>query len=176
MSLLRSLMTLFVCAASVFAQQHRVGMSGPEPPALQGQGRWHYRAPLLHARSEVAVAGVAGRVYVIGGYADGFVDQPLNEEYDPATNSWRGRAPMLRGLNHVGAVGFNGKVYCIGGFVEQNHSAVTDVSVYDPMTDKWEKLAPLPLALGSVSVAVLDGKIHAVGGHESRERRHSSCL
>jgi hypothetical protein len=37
-------------------QTHRVGTSGPEPPALQGAGRWHYLAPLLHARGEVAVA------------------------------------------------------------------------------------------------------------------------
>jgi len=166
MRALQSLIILFLCVASVFAQQRRVGTTGPEPPPLQGQGRWHYRASLPHARSEVAVAEVSGKVYVIGGYADGFVDQPLNEEYDPTTNAWRGRAPMLRGLNHVGAVGLNGKLYCIGGFVEQNHSAVTDVSVYDPVSDKWQRLAPLPVPLGAVSVAVLDGKIHAVGGHD----------
>ncbi len=79
MRALQSSFTLFLGAASVVSQQHRVGMSGPEPPALQGQGCWHYRAPLPHARSEVAVAEVGGKVYVIGGYADGFVDQPLNE-------------------------------------------------------------------------------------------------
>src|SRR5229473_8637404 len=77
MRALQSLIILFLCAGFVFAQQHRVGTTGPEPPPLQGQGRWHYRAPLPPARSEVAVAEVAGKVYVIGGYADGFVDQPL---------------------------------------------------------------------------------------------------
>ena len=147
-------------------QQHRAGTSGPETPPLQGQGRWHYQAPLPHARGEVAVAETGGRIYVLGGYADGFVDQPLNEEYDPATNSWRGRAPMPRGLNHVGAVGLNGKIYCIGGFVEQNKSAAVDVTMYDPATDAWQELAPLPSPLGSVSVAVLGGKIHAVGGRD----------
>jgi len=161
MRALQSLIILFLCVASVFAQQHRVGTTGPEPPPLQGQGSWHYRAPLPHARSEVAVAEVSGKVYVIGGYADGYVD------YDPTTNTWRGRAPMLRGLNHVGAVGLNGKLYCIGGFVEQNHSAVTDVSVYDPVSDKWRRLAPLAVPLGSVSVAVLDGKIHAASSNSS---------
>ncbi len=45
---------------------------------------------------------------MLGGYADGFVDQPLNDEYDPATSIRRERAPMPRGLNHVGAVGLNG--------------------------------------------------------------------
>jgi hypothetical protein len=66
-------------------------------------------------------------------------------------------------LNHAG-VGINGKVYCIGGCVEQNHSAVSDVSVYDPVIDKWRQLMPLPFPLGSVSVAALEGKIHVVGG------------
>jgi hypothetical protein len=39
-----------------FAQTHRVGTAGPETPALEGAGRWHYLAPLPHARGEVAVA------------------------------------------------------------------------------------------------------------------------
>ncbi len=64
MRALQSLIILFLCAGFVFTQQHRVGTSGPEPPPLQGQGRWHYRAPLPHARSEVAVAEVSGKVYV----------------------------------------------------------------------------------------------------------------
>src|SRR2546426_3296700 len=150
MRALQSLIMLFLCVASVFAQQHRVGTTGPEPPPLQGQGRWHYRAPLPHARSEVAVAEVSGKVYVIGRYADGFVDQPLNEEYDPVTNSWRSRAPMLRGLNHVGALGLNGKLYCIGGVVGQEHSPRAHVGGWRPGSYKWERRAPPPLPPGSV--------------------------
>jgi hypothetical protein len=80
-------------------QTHRVGTKGPETPPLQGAGRWHYLAPLPHARSEVAVAEANGKVYVLAGYADGFVDQPLNEEYDPVTNTWRERArPVAQGV------------------------------------------------------------------------------
>jgi N-acetylneuraminic acid mutarotase len=158
------LVTILSLVSASASQQHRAGNSGPETPPLQGQGHWLYLAPLPHARGEVAVASVGGKVYVLGGYADGFVDQPLNEEYDPATNTWRPRAPMPRGLNHVGAVGFNGKIYRVGGFLEQNRTAVSDVSVYDPANDHWQKLAPLPSPLGSVALAVLDGKIHAVGG------------
>jgi len=29
--------TLFLCAVSVFAQQHRIGTSGPEPSPLQAK-------------------------------------------------------------------------------------------------------------------------------------------
>ena len=50
-------------------------------PPLQDAGRWHYLAPLPHAQSEVAVAEAIGKVYVLGGHPDGFVNQPLNEEY-----------------------------------------------------------------------------------------------
>ena len=134
-------------------QTHRAGTTGPPLPPLQGAGHW-YLAPLPHARGEVAVAEAGGKIYVLGGYADGFVDQPLNEEYDPAANSWRVRAPMPRGLNHVGAAGLGGRVYCVGGFVDQNRGAVTDVSVYDPASDRWRSLAPLPSPLGSVSIAL----------------------
>ena len=168
-----SLLVTFALILSSFffpclAQTHRVGTTGPETPVLEGAGRWHYLAPLPHARGEVAVAEAGGKVYVLSGYADGFVDQPLNEEYDPATNTWRGRAPMPRGLNHVGAIGLNGKIYCVGGFIEQNRTPAADVSVYDPATDSWQKLAPLPSALGSVALAALDGKIHAVGGRDTK--------
>ena len=156
-----SLLVTFALILSSFffpclAQTHRVGTTGPETPVLEGAGRWHYLAPLPHARGEVAVAEAGGKVYVLSGYADGFVDQPLNEEYDPATNTWRGRAPMPRGLNHVGAIGLNVKIYCVGGFIEQNRTPAADVSVYDPATDSWQKLAPLPSALGSVALAALD--------------------
>jgi hypothetical protein len=32
--------------------------------------------------------------------------------------------------NHVAPIGFGGKLYAIGGFVQQNFSAISDVSVY----------------------------------------------
>jgi len=43
-------------------QAHKVGPQGPDAPPLQGAVRWHYLAPLPHARSEVAVAEVTGKV------------------------------------------------------------------------------------------------------------------
>jgi N-acetylneuraminic acid mutarotase len=151
--------------AAAHAKQHvALGTAGPVLPPLQGQGRWGSRASLPIARGEVAVAEVGGRIYVLGGYANGFADQPLNEEYDPATNSWSERAPMPRGLNHVAAVGWKGKIYCFGGFTSQGREAAVDVNVYDPSHNDWKALAPLPSAVGAAATAVLDGKIHLVGG------------
>lgn len=133
---------------------------------------WTEGPPLPIARSEVAVATVDGALYVIGGYANGDVDQSLVQRFRPAVNSnqlagqWEDVAPLPRGLNHVGAVGYHGKIYAFGGFAAQNNSAVADANVYDPKINRWSPIAPLPNALGSVSVAVYHDEIHLVGGRD----------
>src|SRR5262245_51887286 len=130
-----------------------------------GQGKWSEKARLPEPRGEVAVASVNGKIYVLGGSARGRDDQPLNEEYDPATDRWRQRAPMPVGLSHAGAVGMNGKVFVVGGFTRNVHMGALDVALeYDPARDNWRMLPPLKSPRGSVGVAALNGKIHAIGG------------
>jgi Kelch motif/Galactose oxidase, central domain len=139
-------------------------------PTLQAQpagpqGSWSIKAPLPIKLVEVAVAAANGKIYVLGGSAADRVFQPLNQEYDPATDRWRERAPLPRALNHAGATGLNGKIYVVGAFTAAGHSAPMDaVFEYDPATDTWRALAPLKSPRGSVGVTVLGGKIHAIGG------------
>jgi hypothetical protein len=66
------------------------------------------------ARTEVAVAEVGGRIYVIGGFRG---EREL-EIYDPSTDRWSRGALIPRPLHHAAAVGLNDKLYVIGGFVE----------------------------------------------------------
>ncbi len=129
-----------------------------------GMGAWYTKSALPIARSEVSVAETGGKVYAVGGFANGRTDQPLLEEYDPIADSWRERAPMLRGANHVAVIGDAGKLYAFGGFIHQNYGAIADAAVYDPAADRWIALAPLPQPLGAAAAAVLDGRIHLVGG------------
>ena len=113
-------------------------------PQSAGEGNWLEKARLPEPRGEVAVATVNGKIYVMGGSAHGRDDQPLNEEYDPATDRWRERAPMPRGLSHAGAVEMNGKVFVVGGFTRNVHMGALDVAFeYDPASDSWRTLAPL---------------------------------
>lgn len=128
------------------------------------KGAWITKAGLIHSRSEVAAAELGGKMYVLGGYADGDVAQRLNEEYDPVKDEWRERAPLPKGGNHIAAVSLGGKLYAIGGFSEQNANAFSNVSAYDPETDSWTARAPLPQPLGSMGVVAVDGVIHAIGG------------
>ena len=132
-------------------------------------GSWSSGPALSVARSEVAVVLVSGAnpaMFVIGGYANGNVDQSLVEVFDVDRGIWHDVAPLPRGLNHIAAVGCRGKVYTFGGFAAQNNAAVANADVFDPSTNRWTPIAPLPHALGSVSVAVLGDEIHLIGGRD----------
>lgn len=153
--------------------------SSTEPYSAGPQmGAWITKAGMIHSRSEIAVGELNGKMYVLGGYADGNVAQTLNEEYDPNKDMWYERAPLPRGGNHIAAVGLDGKLYAIGGFSEQNANAFADVSAYDPQTDKWAHKAPLPQPLGSMAVVAVDGVIHAVGGATGKtaQDRHTVAV
>ena len=64
------------------------------------------------ARSEVAVAEVNGKVYVVGGFGAG---REL-EIYDPAADRWTRGAPIPRAVHHAAAVGLGGKLFVVGGY------------------------------------------------------------
>ncbi len=151
-----------LCAATFAA----LSASG-EP---QGPGRWVNKAPLPVARTEVSVAELDGKLYLLGGYVLGSVTSNLNQVYDPATDAWRDLRPMVIGLNHVGVIGHKGKIYLFGGFVRQNRDPVANAFAYDPRTDKWQEIMPLPSKRGAVAVVALDGRLHVIGGAVGGDR------
>jgi Kelch motif len=116
-------------------------------------GTWASGPQIPVACSEVAVATAGNTMYVIGGYANGSVDQSSVLAFHPViqngriTGSWRTVAPLPRGLNHI--------------------AAVADANVYDPVTDRWSALPALPHALGPISAAVLGDGNHLVGGRDA---------
>src|SRR5262245_63824470 len=73
----------------------------------QDTGQWISGAVMPSERSEVAVAEVGGRIYVLGG----FRGELETEIYDPGTNRWSRGAAIPRALHHAAAVGLNGKIY-----------------------------------------------------------------
>ncbi len=86
-------------------EQHR-------PPAYDG---WSLLAPLPVPNSEIGVAELDGKIYVIGGYPWDRKTVATVQVYDSATDKWQVAAPLPVPLNHVMAAGANGKVYVIGG-------------------------------------------------------------
>jgi N-acetylneuraminic acid mutarotase len=125
----------------------------------QGTGRWTAGTPMPSARTEVAVAELGGKIYVVGGFRG---EREL-EIYNPSADRWSRGASIPRAVHHAAAVGLNNKLYVIGGFVE-GWTPADEVHEYDPASDHWQRLAALPTTRGALAAAVLDGKIHAVGG------------
>jgi len=78
-------------------------------------------APMPCSRTEVAVAELGGKIYVVGGFSG----ERKFEIYDPAADRWR------RGLPVRSAVGLNGKLYVLGGYI-QGWSPTNAVYEYVP--------------------------------------------
>lgn len=88
--------------------------SAPVTVPAQG-GPWSTLAPLLQPRSEMAVAEVGGKVYVIGGYPPGRIPSNVVQVYDPAANSWSLGPATPQPLHHSVAVAVGSRLFLIGG-------------------------------------------------------------
>ena len=107
---------------------------GLSPAAFaEGLGRWTTGSPMLSAGSEVAVAAVAGKIYVAGGFGGG----SAVEIYDPEENTWTKVSPMaVKRSRHKGTLLQDGRFLITGGGKED--APYTDTAeVYDPANDTW---------------------------------------
>lgn len=150
----------------VFAQRF---YHTPAPPAAS-PGTWVEAPPLPLPRSEMAWATAwNNRMHIVGGYAQGKVDQPYHHIFDPRKNSWISGAPVPRGANHIGVEALNGIVYAFGGFVEQNRIAIPDCYAYEVSRDTWHPVRPLQIgSRGAVSLVAFQDRIHCIGGRDVR--------
>jgi hypothetical protein len=70
------------------------------------RGTWRTLAPMPTPRSEVAVAAVGGKIYVIGGFeGDGSTSDAV-EVYDPATDTWTQAPSLPEPRHHTAASAF----------------------------------------------------------------------
>ena len=108
-----------------------------------------------------AAAVFDDKIYVVGGYRDGW--EPVNSLYiyDWDTDSWStgNSMPTLRAA--LTAQFVDGKLYAIGG---ANRIALDIVEVYDPTTDSWETKTPMPTSREHLTSAVVGEKIYVIGG------------
>jgi N-acetylneuraminic acid mutarotase len=152
----------------------------PDSVAASGsEGSWTVGAPAPSKRTEVAVAELNGKIYVVGGFAEPDMSNALDygitkavEVYDPMTDSWTTATPLPEGRHHVGIASLGGFLYVVGGYSQSLFSVwepVVTVYRYNPSTGRWEELTPMPTARGGLGVAVFNGHLYAIGGYNGKE-------
>jgi N-acetylneuraminic acid mutarotase len=140
---------------------------------------WKKGAPFPEPDEELYGVAANGKLYVIGGWADGKAGG-VNYEYDPASDKWTKKQPMPRPAHHAALAAANGKIYVMGGFVAPSDTAlplgaawqpIDNAWQYDPVADSWKSLAPLPTKRGSAVAVEIGGKIYTIGGATTMESR-----
>ena len=137
----------------------RTGSTHTTQPSANGSSTPCYR-PLHHAAAAVS----NGRLYVIGGFAQGFTPTNGVFEYNPASDTWSSRAPMPTARGALAAATIDDKVYAVGGVLGFGRDNVAALEVYDPIADTWETREPMARPRDHLAVGVVGGKLYALGG------------
>jgi len=105
------------------------------------------------------------KLYVVGGYYDGWL--PSNELliYDITSDEWSKGENMPTARGALTAEFIDGKLYAVGGF---NKNTRYENEVYDPITDSWGKRADIPTPREHHSSAILDGQMYIIGGRDGQ--------
>jgi N-acetylneuraminic acid mutarotase len=166
-----ALVALFIgaCAESA-AEPHEDPNPNPTPtPTPVDGGEWGQRAALLEPNSELALAELNGKLYLVGGYPANRQTVRTVQIYDIASDRWEIGPPLPQPNNHGMAASVNGKIYLIGGQLTADQEGyVNTVYELDPAMGAWLAKAPMPTARSGGVAVVLDGKIYVAGGRVPR--------
>src|SRR5215471_18940187 len=110
-----------------------------------------------------AAAGLNGKLFVIGGFVEGWTPTDDVHEYDPASDRWQRLAALPTTRGALAAAVLDGKIYAVGGIGWRGRNTAAH-EFYDPAANRWTALAPVPMARDHLAVAALNGRLYAVGG------------
>ncbi len=133
-----------------------------DPESEQYCGCWLTKEPMPTDRTDFGIAEASGKIYVIGGEANGSITSSVIE-YDPSTNKWQSKADMPTPRHGLSCAFVNNKIYALGGSdpLWNEYS----FEVYDPETNTWEILPDMPFERRFFGCAVVGDKIYVIGGY-----------
>jgi N-acetylneuraminic acid mutarotase len=133
---------------------------------------WRERSPMPTARNHLAIAGVNGKIYAIGGRigsAFSITASPTDivEEYDPATNIWGNVMARMPTPSSGLAWGvYKGCIYVAGGEMQtwQMTGVFRFVEAFDPARNEWFVLPSLARARAGMAGGIVGDSLHLVSG------------
>mmetsp|Transcript_9437 Transcript_9437/g.33381 ORF Transcript_9437/g.33381 Transcript_9437/m.33381 type:complete len:435 (+) Transcript_9437:179-1483(+) len=128
------------------------------------EDQWRNGASTEFPHGDTCAAALDGKLYVIGGFGDGYGDiQRIVEEYDPVTESWKRIPDMPSGRTDIMCAVSGGELYAIGGY--DGSSMTSTVFSYNPTLRTWRTRAEMPFIKGDGAITALPGnKILVVSG------------
>jgi len=114
-------------------------------------------------RNHMGAAVLRGRIYVVGGRPGNL---PVNEMYDPATNTWTTKPPMptARSGHAVGA--YRQRLIAIGGEGNPRTSTgvFSEVEAYNADLEDWTSLEPMVVPRHGIGVGAIGNAMFIPGG------------
>jgi len=148
--------------------------AGASPTQVPSANTWRTLAPVPTPRSEVAVAELNRRIYVIGGFEEDGSPSDKVEVYDPATDSWTEAAPLPEPRHHAAAFVFV-TLFVMGGFETGFDDPQSTIFQYNSADDMWTETTSLPAPRGGLGATdllcdeqvFLGACIYAIGGTDA---------
>lgn len=155
------------------------------------KGVWVKGPNLPSPRQDAAVAVLAGRIYLIGGFgpkdeqmASVLVFEPTfpSEEAREGVagpiishpGEWHYAATMPEPVDHAAAAVLDGYIYVAGGRIE--NLVTNKFWRYDPVEDQWTELPSMPYPRYGPRLEAVGGKIYLLGGQSSHGNDDQSLL
>ncbi|MFZ0749514.1 MAG: protein kinase, partial [Pyrinomonadaceae bacterium] len=160
---------LYVFGGCTHNSDCRIGTTNVLEVYDPASNSWSVKSPMPTARSLMASAVIAGKLYVAGGRGP---CPPCSgydklEIYDPVTDTWEtAKAPLPTAHTSPGGAALDGKFYVVGGVLTPGEELVNPqrLAMYDPATDKWSLKAALGIPRSSIGLAAIHGQLYAIGG------------
>ena len=121
--------------------------------------RWTRLPDLPLGVNHAMAAAGGGRLYVVGGYAEG-EPQRLAVAWDG--RRWRRLPPLPEARAAAGAAFAGGRLYVVGGVGDERRLA-EEAFVYNPTTRRWSRI-PGPTPREHLGVVALGGRVYAAAG------------
>ena len=143
-------------------------VTGSAGPAIDPHVVWTPGATVPPStRVEGGVAHVGTKLYVMGGYVNGFKVDNTTDVFDAATGTWS-RGPDFPGAQTHAGVASDGVryVYKVSGQLGDGVPGTPTAEgwVLDTQTNQWSPLPAIPEARYAPGLAHVDGKLHLFGG------------
>jgi N-acetylneuraminic acid mutarotase len=134
---------------------------------------WTWKRDMPDARYGMSVGVLGGKIYVAGGFANGYRPSASVFVYDPASNTWTQKRDMPEASRGGPAGVIGGKLYVVT--FNRILEAVPHLFRYNPSTDSWTRLpSPINDPLLGGGGGVINNKLYLIG--PDRQSNQSKVL